>query len=138
MLIKIQEGRFSNAYQIIENARHVRYKALPEAFWSQVAFEEIFKAPVQGPGDLLLNTHEDIMVGKQFPERAACLSLNNVSFVIDGQFQSIWFDGEAFICTDEGKTVQRLHRAGFTMKETTDDGHTVLLPEGINPLVKAA
>ena len=42
-----------------------------------------------------------------------------------GEFRSIWFDGEAFICTYEGKTVQRLHRAGFTVSAPTDNAEVI-------------
>jgi hypothetical protein len=41
------------------------------------------------------------------------------------EFRSIWFNGGAFICTNEGKTVQRLHRAGFTVSAPTDNAEVI-------------
>lgn len=34
--------------------------------------------------------------------------LNRISCLIDGEEKNLWFDGEAFICNGDGKTIQRI------------------------------
>ena len=74
-----------------------------------------------------LFTFNDLGPDKSFGPGVICLSLNHISFAgEDGEHRAIWFDGEAFICTDEGTTVQRLHRAGFTVSVPTDTDDVVV------------
>lgn len=34
--------------------------------------------------------------------------LNRISCLVDGEEKNLWFDGEAFICNQDGKTIQRI------------------------------
>ena len=44
--------------------------------------------------------------------------VNEITFLNeDGYLVNLIFDGKAYICNDEGKTVHRIHRAGFVSNE---------------------
>lgn len=34
--------------------------------------------------------------------------LNRISCLIDGEAKNLWFDGEAYICNQDGKTIQKV------------------------------
>jgi hypothetical protein len=44
--------------------------------------------------------------------------VNEISFLNEHGYLENWiFDGEAFICNNDGKTVHRIHKAGFVKNE---------------------
>lgn len=122
MLIKLQKTRFSSEYFIIENARHVTYRETPLKFFSESEL-------VGGMADFLNGAD-----GLLYPLRNSCwyqmeedgsghegfalefqsgYAINEISFVTDkSERETIRFDGEAFICSDEGKTVHRIRAGG--------------------------
>lgn len=98
---------------------------MPERFHSARSFNDFLQGSAPQPIELF--TFDDLGPDKSFGPRVICLSLNYISFAgEDGEHRAIWFDGEAFICIDEGTTVQRLHRAGFTVSVPTDTGDVVV------------
>jgi len=94
MLIKLQEHADSGAYHIFENVTDVIY----------------FANPVPRPEPLSLES-----AGFQFfydPNRPMTVQqsnkLNFISFTKNGEEIKILFDGEAFICSDTGHTIQKV------------------------------
>jgi hypothetical protein len=52
--------------------------------------------------------------GKIVWSQGSSYFVNELSFLNeDGYLVNLIFDGEAFICNNEGKTVQRIHPGGF-------------------------
>jgi hypothetical protein len=48
------------------------------------------------------------------PVFAQKLGVNELAFLNEqGTLENLIFDGEAYICTNEGKTVQKIHRGEF-------------------------
>lgn len=93
MIIKLQKEQGSKDYFIFENVKNVTYsndlKAAPEA---------AFTLP-----DIFYYNSEPSL------QKSSPRYLNNIECDYNGEHMRIWFDGEAFICNDDGKTIQRIY-----------------------------
>ena len=117
MLIKIQHHRMSRDWTIFENARNVKYTDHPVGFDTLELYKEHEMAFIKtrpGANDFVFKDAE----GKLVWNRGSSYFVNELSFLNeDGYLVNIIFDGEAFICNNEGKTVQRIHPGGFVRHE---------------------
>ena len=121
MLMKIQHHRMSRDWTIFENARNVKYSDHPIGFdtlESHKEYEVAFLKSLPGANDFIFKDAG----GKIVWNPGSSYFVNELSFLNeDGDLVNLIFDGEAFICNNEGKTVQRIHPGGFVRHE--------LLPE---------
>jgi hypothetical protein len=122
MLIKLQKTRFSPEYFIIENARNVSYRDEPLRFTSEdevlSSMQDFMARPETGTPSRLscwYQMEEDGSGHEGYDlEFAEGYAVNEISFVNStGEWECIRFDGEAFICNDDGKTIHRLKVGGF-------------------------
>lgn len=111
MLIKIQEGLHSNKFIIYDNVSDVVYSDQPYYFYSS---EELRKNNFSRGGEMMLLVASEramaALLGHEtdiFQEWA--LRFNVIHFTDgDGQSFCIVFDGNAYICTNEGKTTHKV------------------------------
>jgi hypothetical protein len=113
MLIKIQHHRMSRDWTIIEDARNVKYSAHPVGFGTLKEYEEFerdfFAKHNSGNALVFKDSH-----GKVVWNPSSTYFINELSFLNDqGSLENVIFDGEAYICNNDGKTVQKIHRGGF-------------------------
>lgn len=111
MLLKIKQSRFSNNYTIFEKISQVSYRDGHETFYRKDDLP-------QEIADTYLMVHEygseaekygDVTFGE---ETNTVLQLNRISFVENGAYKTIWFDGDGYLCNDDGKTIHRFERGG--------------------------
>lgn len=121
MLIKLQKTRFSREYMVIENARNLVYSDKPLMYYSEdelVAGMQKFvneEATVSAPKHSCSYQMGDDGSGHQgySLEFADGYAINSLSFDNDkGMREVIRFDGEAYICNDDGKTIHRIKVGG--------------------------
>jgi hypothetical protein len=117
MLIKIQHHRMSRDWTIFENARNVKYSDQPVGFdtlESYLEYEKAFLKSRAGANGFVFKNADNKIVWNP----GSSYFVNELSFLNeDGYLVNIIFDGEAFICNNEGKTVQRIHSGGFVRRE---------------------
>ena len=117
MLIKIQHHRMAREWTILQNVRNVTYSDQPVGFDTLDSYKEYemnFLKSRPGANDFLFRNAG----GKIVWNPGASYFVNEITFLSeDGYLVNLIFDGEAYICNDEGKTVHRIHRAGFVRNE---------------------
>ena len=117
MLIKIQTHRMSRDWLIFEHARNVKYSDHPVGFDALESYEEYELAFLKnhpGANDFVFKD----AAGKIVWNPGSSYFVNELSFLNeDGYLVNLIFDGAAFICNKEGKTVQRIHPGGFVCNE---------------------
>jgi len=86
-MIKMQRSSAHTDYLIFENISNINY----------------YTKPIDVPkfGDLDITK-------TQFWYNGESTEINRIDCLRDGKNFTFYFDGEAFICTDEGKTVQKI------------------------------
>ena len=113
MLIKIQDHRMSRDWTIIEDAKNVKYSAHPVGFGSLKEYEEFerdFFIRHNNGSALVFKDSQNKVVWNT----GSTYFVNEISFLNDqGFLENLIFDGEAYICTNHGKTVQKIHGGGF-------------------------
>jgi hypothetical protein len=78
------------------------------------AFEKDFCAKHAGGSALVFKDSQNNMVWNP----NSTYFVNEIAFLNEhGYLENFIFDGEAFICNNEGKTVQRIHPGGFVRHE---------------------
>lgn len=119
MLIKLQKTRFSPDYFIIENARNVSYRDKPIRYFAEDALVWEMTKFVNSEATVTAPKHTcwyQIEEGSDLPYQVDFehgYAVNELSFTTtQGEPEVIRFDGEAFICNDEGKTVHRIRVGG--------------------------
>jgi hypothetical protein len=109
MPMKIQPHRMSRHWAIIGG---VQYSAHPMGFDSPEAyegFEKDFLAKHSTADSLVFkNGDSKVVWNPRFH-----LLCQRISFFDQGVQENLIFDGEAYICTNDGKTVQKIHAGGF-------------------------
>jgi hypothetical protein len=117
MLIKIQHHRMSREWTIFENARTVKYTDHPVGFdtlESYKEYETTFLIIRPGANDFVFKDAQNQIVWNP----GSSYFVNELSFLNeDGYLVNLIFDGEAYICNNEGKTIHRVHAAGFVQRE---------------------
>jgi hypothetical protein len=107
----------SRDWTIFENARNVKYSDHPIGFdpsESHKEYEVAFLKSRPGANDFVFKDAG----GKIVWNPGASYFVNELSFLNeDGYLVNLILDGEAFICNNEGKTVQRIHPGGFVRRE---------------------
>src|SRR5947209_5490291 len=111
MLIKLQKTRFSSEYMVIENAKNVVYRDKPIMFFSEGAMLDSMTMFVNTGAAAGSPSHtcwyqtkadEPLYQGYEL-EFQDGYAINEISFDNEsGDREVIRFDGEAFICNDEG------------------------------------
>lgn len=118
MLIKMQKHRFAQDYMIIERASHVTYSDKPIKLFSEDEIKKhmqtfIETRPPREQRSVWYCTTDSGSGSTEplkFPDG---YDLNRISFIdSQGQSSEILFDGEAYLCNDEGKTIHRIRRGG--------------------------
>lgn len=116
MLIKLQKTRFSTEYMVIENARHVTYRDKPLMLPSEMELRDSMSEFMDHQEDYqrscwyqlcdpALNEYELDFSNGYF--------VNEMSYIdSEGLARQIRFDGEAYLCNDEGKTIHRIKTGG--------------------------
>ncbi len=134
MLIKLQKTRFSLEYMVIENARNVTYRDKPLFYYSEgdlLKGMQDFLGPRVGNCKVSCwyQVEEDGSGHDGYQlEFASGYAINQISFTNEnGQPEEIRFDGEAFICNDDGKTIHRIKVGGCP---STYQGSPVLAANG--------
>ena len=113
MLIKIQQHIMSVNWTIFENAKNVQYSLHPQGFGTLKEYEEFER------DFLTKHSNANVMVykeanGKKVWASGATYFVNQISFLNEQSYlENCIFDGEAYICNNDGKTVHRVHTAGF-------------------------
>jgi len=107
----------SRDWTIFENARNVKYTDHPVGFDTLELYKEHEMAFIKtrpGANDFVFKDAE----GKIIWNPGSCYFVSELSFLNeDGYIVNLIFDGEAYICNNEGKTVQRIHPGGFVRRE---------------------
>jgi hypothetical protein len=109
MLIKMQKTRFSDDYFIIENARSVTYRDKPLSYFTEdelrAAMSDFIDGDLSKPSRWYqMEGDGSDHAGYKLEFQNGC-SINKIAFTNDAsERETIRFDGEAFICNDEGKT----------------------------------
>ena len=117
MLIKIQHHRMAREWTIFQNERNVTYSDQPVGFDTLESYKDYKMAFLKsrpGASDFVFKDAG----GKIVWNPGSSYFVNERSFLNeDGYLVNLIFDGEAYICNDEGKTVHRIHRSGFVRRE---------------------
>ncbi len=109
MIIKLQEHADSLRYLIIENAKDVRYETFARFYTDNAEFDEAMVRE-QGSYKGTLRTETWLHNANKPRSTKDPVSLNFLRFVnADNAEVSVWFDGEAFVCNNDGKTIQRIN-----------------------------
>lgn len=118
MLIKIQKFIGSNTFMVIEGAKEVEYEKEPHYFYNE---KELSQYNERLPGLVVLLLVGDSIKEELLPVKSASkeslfpsnvIRLNSLTyFDEDRNLIRIVFDGEAFICNDEGKTIHKIRYA---------------------------
>lgn len=113
MLIKIQHHRISRNWLIFEDVKHVKYSAQPTGFdtlEAYEAFERGFYEKNRSGNELVFKDSHDKLVWNP----GSVFFINELSFLNEqGYREHFIFDGEAYICNNDGKTVQKIDTGGF-------------------------
>jgi hypothetical protein len=113
MLIKIQLHRMSRDWTIIEDAKNVKYSSYPVGFGTLKEYEEFEKALFVEQASANAWVFKDAD-GRVVWNPGSTYFVNELAFLNDhGCLENLIFDGEAYICTNEGRTVQKIHKGGF-------------------------
>jgi hypothetical protein len=95
----------------------VKYTDHPVGFDTLELYKENEMAFIKtrpGANDFVFKDAE----GKIIWNPGSCYFVSELSFLNeDGYIVNLIFDGEAYICNNEGKTVQRIHPGGFVRHE---------------------
>lgn len=107
MLIKVQKASNSLGYIIFEKLSNVVYEIYPRDFDT---YADVYNESLQVPGML---THIFLYDGpapsKAKAQDSARIKVNLITYTdSEGRDSRIFFDGEAFICNDDGKTIQKV------------------------------
>ena len=118
MLLKLQQTRFSSNWMVFENISNVSYRANPHMFSSAEEFEGLRNS------ELLTHEHNIPQVDG-FPhalgvEANAWYLLNEIKFFDGESYREILFDGEAYLCTDDCRTVHKFTRGGILIGGAKD------------------
>lgn len=117
MFLKIQKNRVSAEWVIFDGIEDISYRSYPHTFGNEKELRREFEQPCTSA-----MTHETI-----FPpasdepyffdeELGSFYCLNEIGFTDKrGQYCRILFDGAAFLCNDEGKTIQKFTSAGLML-----------------------
>jgi hypothetical protein len=129
MLIKIQLHRMSRDWTIIEDAKNVKYSSHPLGFDTQKSYEEFeedfFTKYNVGNALVFKDSHSKVVWNQ-----SSTYFVNELAFLNEqGFLENLIFDGEAYICTNDGKTVQKIHRGGFV--SNTPLTESIPLPEAV-------
>ena len=84
MIIKLQYSNSSDNYVILENISNISYSTKPKEVRESAGVEAVYYTSD----------------GAEF--------LNSITCEHEGKWMDFYFDGEAYICTNEGKTVQKI------------------------------
>ncbi len=121
MLIKLQKTRFSREYMVIENARNVTYYDEPIYYSGEktlfIAMQEFYNNATLGYRHSCWYQIENDGSGHEGYELEFQngYAINRICFDNNkGEREEMRFDGEAFICNDEGKTIHRIKVGGCT------------------------
>jgi len=121
MLIKMQKTRFSYDYLIIDSVTDIVYSDKPLTFIGETEIVGHMQKFINSDDSTALkrtawyqldadpnwDLHPD---EKKFPYGYA---INKIAFTnARDEREEILFDGEAFICNDDGKTIHRIKRGG--------------------------
>lgn len=110
MLIKLQESADSLRYIIIDNARNIRYEVCARHYSDHKEFDEDEQREYKKyTGPLRTETRYQYTHDKPIP-MSAPLARNLIRYESPQNAEVyLWFDGEAYICNDDGKTIQRVN-----------------------------
>jgi hypothetical protein len=104
-------------WTIFQNVRNVIYSDQPVGFDALDSYKEYemnFLKSKSGANDFVFKEAG----GKLVWNPGSSYFVNELFFLNeDGYLVNLIFDGEAYICNDEGKTVHRIHRGGFVRHE---------------------
>ena len=113
MLIKIQHHRMSRDWAIIEDAKNVNYSDHPIGFRTLEEYQKFEREYFEK------HSHANTLIfreesGTPVWNIKSTYFINELSFLNDqGCLEKLIFDGEAYICANDGKTVQKIHKSGF-------------------------
>lgn len=111
MLIKVQKSNEETAFVIYENVSNVTYETQPQQP-PQAAREN----PDGSYSDWFWYSGNSGLVNGR---------LNKISFVDKNNMSmTLWFDGEAYICTDTGHTVQKIKPIYHLAQSKTENYQT--------------
>lgn len=117
MLLKIQKTRVSAEWVIFDNVKNVSYRSYPHTFGNEKELRDVAGQPCTST-----MTHEGLFPptdGDSTPffgeDIGVWYCLNEVTFIHNDDFIRILFDGAAFLCNDEGKTIQKFTSAGLLL-----------------------
>lgn len=109
MIIKLQETANSLCYKIIDNASSIKYEIASRYYSGPQEFDEHM---VHEQKETASSRIETRTYRENLPTaNTSSIRLNFLRFSKDGADILLWFDGEAFICNDDGKTIQRIPAA---------------------------
>lgn len=124
MMIKMQKMRHSSEYMIIDGVTDIEYLNKPIIVNSDSELSELMKnfiADGKASDDSYANSVWYNHGLSDFELEHNCennwndgYQVNRISYYQDGMRLSKLFDGEAFICNDDGKTIQKIPRGGCT------------------------
>jgi hypothetical protein len=114
MIIKMQKTRFSPEYSIIEKVTNVTYRLKPRLYYTlgelKNAMHAFIKDVPQNSVWYQIDLPESAGGKANFPDG---YKINEIFFHDkDDQLCGIAFDGEAFICTNRGDTIQVIRVGG--------------------------
>lgn len=122
MLIKIQSQIGSNTFNLVENCREVSFSKDEVYSYSAKELREHIDELTQHYQTLFLTDEAVITTlfdpavkpqGKEIDFNELCYRFNWVKYVDeDGKPQAIVFDGLAYLCNNEGRTVHKLAESG--------------------------
>jgi len=129
MLIKIQTYRDSNDWEIIENVKDVKYSNEPYYFCDMESLDSRHSHISEKEGliiykmhrrlrDLISESKLNIQVNlddSPFDFETESMKLNLIQFSIENperQNYAVYFDGKAYLCNDEGRTIHKFAESG--------------------------
>lgn len=121
MLIKVQTAQHADSFLLIDRVDSVRYEANPREFASQTELSDYIRLMhdvesakvVLDPrtGGLYPPDHDiSEYVGPLSEKRV--YRLNTMTYERHGEFRSLVFDTIAYICNDDGKTLEKAIAGG--------------------------
>lgn len=111
MLLKIKQTRYSNRVSVFDKISQVVYSDALVKFYEK-------KDLPQETVDVYVMAHEygvdaekygDMSFGK---ETNTAFQMNEISFTYNGERKTTFFDGDGYLCNDDGKTIHRFERGG--------------------------
>lgn len=118
MLIKMQKTRVSDEYFIIEDVKGITYNSIPLYFYTDAELQNGMVAFLDAPRQVnelrsCWYCTTGVLAAAAITKYEGGYKINRISFVnADGNPEAIMFDGEAYICNDEGRTIQKIRRGG--------------------------